>query len=189
MKKLLAILAVLAIAPLASASLGSLVLKADRQFSPHGHFNAELGEIITIQVIQTAPNPTGTGGAMSLTFDGEVVEVVNTTANPTNGFWLWGTDFGIKQSDIVGGISFAKIGDLSGRYSGGSYGIGSTNLLGGAYESTVQFSFIYESYWTEFIWTGVWDGVDMTGEPAIFIPEPITIALLGFGAMCIRRRK
>ena len=186
MKKLLIVLAFLAITPIASATLGNLILEIDGlpKYGPNDY--GGMGQTATVKVIQTAPNPTGSGGEMGLSFEGEVIEVVNTTANPPGGFWLWGTDFGIKQSDAVGGISFAKIGSLS----GGTYGVGSTDLLGGAYVSTVQFSFIVEGY-TELIWSGVWDGVDMTGEVAavVGIPEPIAIALLSIGTLFIRRRQ
>ena len=186
MKKFLVILAVMVIAPLASATLGGLVLEVDKPIVGDGYYFASAGDIVTVLVIQTVPNPTGSGGEMGIQFDGVVTEVVNTSANPPAGFWLWGTDFGIKQSDAVGGISFAKIGGLG----SGSYGKGSTDLLGNPYVSTVQFSFEYTGERTELVWLGVWDGVDMTGEIGLsLIPEPITLSLLSLGGLFIRQRK
>lgn len=182
MKKLLMILTVLAFAPLASATLGDLVLDLDKPMGEDGAYQVSIGEVVTVTVIQTVHFPAGRGGEMGIKFEGEVIEVVDLTPAP---FWIWEIDLGIQQSDEIGGITFTKIGTPS----HGTPGIGSIGPFSNPYVGTVQFSFIATGP-TEFEWIGIWDGVDMTGEiGASITPEPITFALLGFGALCIRRRK
>jgi hypothetical protein len=179
MKKFLVILAVMAVAPLATAGL---MIELDQN-------DVLPGTVVTATVVQDAGNVAGSGGEMTIAVDAEISSTADLTAGfAEGGTWLWGFNGGIAIAD--GDVWFAKVPTPG----FGTPGVGSTSATGAAYEGTVAFTIVAPDQMGDYdlVWGGVWDGEDMTGAigaTLTVVPEPITIGLLGLGGLFIRRRK
>ncbi|MHC4739255.1 MAG: PEP-CTERM sorting domain-containing protein [Planctomycetota bacterium] len=204
MKKLLILMLVLGMASSASATLTLVAEVGGLPFPLDGSVWLNMGTTVVVKVVQDAPNPTGSGGEMTVTMSASSGSATDTTPQFNSSIpyagWDWLLNGGVNFIDNGDGTHYAWFGKTAQISSSwgmpGTPGIGSwvgyPGYGGWAYESTMEFSFETTAP-TDLVWSGTWDGVDMTGVIGgivnVGVPEPMTIALLGLGGLFLRRRK
>jgi len=183
MKKLMVLSLVLAIGAVSSATLE---MKA-----------TDLGSgSFLIEIIQSAPNEAGTGGIM--TIDVGTAEVSEMKILPKNDYrteggmptmygWNWMAQSILVQAD--GDVRIQAVPNAG----AGTPGIGSVVdvIQQTVYTNTASFVLTLTEQTDVglyFSGTNAWDGSTL-GQTLTLIPEPMTMGLLGLGALFLRRRK
>ena len=165
--------------------------------SSTGSFDVAAGDVITFTLTATA----GSGSSLGIAIDA----ISDNGAGGT--MQSWTLNAGYDNPDVrMAGISGADFSDLLG--TPGAYGAGDIAFIQGVTTGGVTSNFFAFTYKVSDTASGIINitglGIaDLTGGAivalggvnvevpaiALFVPEPITVALLGLGGLFLRRRK
>jgi len=193
MKKILVLIAILALVPMVSAGV---IIKdgGGATVAAGSTVVAAAGETLTFTFYQDTPQPDGSAGEIYISATGDNKSMAELAPTPVfdAGTGLYGWNWALNSVSVTGAGDFlAQYNVILGT---GTPGVGS--VMNGIpvptypqdYVGTFSFSFDFTEN-TTVAFDGIWDGQDTAGLNFNVIPEPISIALLGLGGLFIRRRK
>jgi hypothetical protein len=214
MKKFLILILVLGFASAASAALQMDIEVGGVDYA--GEILAP-GTTVTVRFVEdAAANTTGNGGTWETAYTGNNLVMTDTTStayysnlyvppstDPPAGFaerggWDWFLNAGVTLSTTSGDVRVSKSGAIGGNTPGTpgtdtiwreestDYGTTWTTILGAP--DIAVFAFDITATQTVAP-VGSWNGTQLALSETIYIPEPMTIALLGLGGLLLRRRK
>ena len=199
MKKFLIFVLVLGLASVTQAGIISLEVEAGG--TPYTGGPVADGTVIDVYVVQDAEDTVGSGGEMLINItaglNSSITDMTPSLAGDLYGGWDWGLTNVNTSAGSAGSTNFgvAKTPNLGAGTPGLGVWLGHPMLPEAPprllYEATLMFSFELDGDTTIAFTGGTWDGIDLAadGPAPVTIPEPITIALLGLGALFMRRRK